>query len=127
MFDTRQMETPEPIDRAMKRKTPQQKKAESYRKDRRNTYGENDKSSRKNIPLNQRLWNRAQRRLAREAFAAGTVDEERIDAVEARLKRKRLQAWRKWPDQPLGEVVKAKLARRAALQHKAGAGRAQTS
>lgn len=31
-------------------KTPQDKKALSYAKDRRNTYGENDKSSRKAIP-----------------------------------------------------------------------------
>ena len=36
----------------VKRKSPQEKKALSYAKDRRNTYGENDKSSRKNIPRN---------------------------------------------------------------------------
>jgi len=36
----------------MNRKTPQQKKAESYANDRRNTYGENDKASRKAIPRN---------------------------------------------------------------------------
>jgi hypothetical protein len=35
------------------RRSPQEKKALSYAKDRRNDYGENDKSSRKNIPPNQ--------------------------------------------------------------------------
>jgi hypothetical protein len=33
-----------------RKKSPQQKKAESLKKDRRNAYGENSKSSRKNIP-----------------------------------------------------------------------------
>ena len=35
----------------VKRKTPQQKKRESYEKDRRNTYGENAKASCKLIPI----------------------------------------------------------------------------
>jgi hypothetical protein len=96
----------------MRRKSPQQKKAESYAKDHRNTYGENAKSSRKSIAQNQRLRNRAERRVAREMFTGGTVDEERVDAVEARLKLKRRKAWTKWPDEPLGVVVAAKLARR---------------
>ncbi len=37
----------------MARRTPQEKKALSYVKDRRNDYGENDKSSRKNIRREQ--------------------------------------------------------------------------
>jgi hypothetical protein len=81
----------------MNRKTPQQKKAESYAKDRRNTYGENAKSSRKNIPRNQRLRNRAVRRIARMAFAPSTLDEEWVDAVEVRVKAKRRKAWRSGP------------------------------
>jgi len=36
-----------------RRKTPQEKKQLSYDRDRRSIYGENDKSSRKNIPLSK--------------------------------------------------------------------------
>lgn len=65
------------------------------------------------------MRNRAERRIAREVFAGGVVDEARIDAVEARVKLKRRKAWTKWPDAPLGQVVKAKLARRAAARARA--------
>lgn len=44
-----------------RRLTPQQKKALSYERDRRNVYDENDKSSRKNIPLRKRLVSKANR------------------------------------------------------------------
>src|SRR4028119_181715 len=50
----------------MERKTPQEKKRLSYAKDRRNTYGENDKSSRKNIRRRKRHPNRSNRRTARQ-------------------------------------------------------------
>lgn len=42
-------------------KTPQEKKSLSYQKDRRNTYGENSKASRKDIPLSKALAIRAER------------------------------------------------------------------
>jgi hypothetical protein len=100
----------------MKRKTPQEKKAESYAKDRRNTYGENAKSSRRNIARNQRLRNRAYRRIARQAFGSAATDDERVDAAEARVKLKHRKGWRKVPDTPLGEVVRKKLTRREALE-----------
>jgi len=103
----------------MNRKTPQQKKAESYARDRRNTYGENDKASRKAIPRLQRIRNRAERRIAREAFVVRVLDEERADAAGARAKLKWRKSRTKEPDSPLGEVVKAKLARRAAADQKA--------
>jgi hypothetical protein len=98
-------------------KTPQQKKAESYAKDRRNTYGENAKSSRKNIARKKRRQNRAERRLASQAFAGERreVDAEWMDAIEARVERKRRLWWPKAPDEPLGVVVRAKLARRKVL------------
>lgn len=41
--------------------TPQEKKSLSYAKDRRNTYGENSKASRKAIPLSKALGIRSQR------------------------------------------------------------------
>jgi hypothetical protein len=43
------------------RRSPPEKKALSYAEDRRNDYGENDKSSRKNIRRNKRTPNRADR------------------------------------------------------------------
>ncbi|WP_194828528.1 hypothetical protein [Nocardia sp. XZ_19_231] len=46
----------------VRRRSPQEKKSLSYAKDRRNGYGENDKSSRKNIPRNKRIRNRVDRR-----------------------------------------------------------------
>jgi hypothetical protein len=44
-------------------KTPQEKKKLSYMKDRRNTYGENGKSSRKSIRLSKALNEPATRRI----------------------------------------------------------------
>lgn len=94
--------------------TPQEKKRLSYLKDRRNTYGENSKSSRRNIARNKRIRSRSERRIAREAFAdgAGEPVAERIDAVQARTLKKRRTAWTKWPDESLAEVVERKLTRR---------------
>lgn len=95
--------------------TPQEKKRLSYLRDRRNTYGENAKASRRSIPRNKRIRSRSERRTARQAFAAGAggADAERIDAAHARALKKHRIAWTKWPDEPLGEVVEGKLARRA--------------
>jgi hypothetical protein len=100
----------------MKRKSPQVKKALSYKKDRRNTYGENSKASRKGIPRKKRRQARAERRLARTAFPAGatTIDVDRLDDVQARLLLKRRKAWvLKFPDEPLGEVLAQTLEHRA--------------
>lgn len=93
-----------------KRKTPQQKKAESLKKDRRNTYGESSKASRKRIPLRRAEGHQAARRLARQALnaAADRADPEIADAVEPVLRRKRLTGWKKSPDRPLGEVLSGK-------------------
>jgi hypothetical protein len=100
----------------MKRKSPQLKKALSYKKDRRNTYGENSKASRKGIPRKKRRQARVERRLARTAFRAGatSIDLDRVDDVQARLILRRRKAWvLKYPDEPLGEVVARKLEHRA--------------
>jgi hypothetical protein len=103
-------------DLRMRRKTPQEKKRESYLRDRRNTYGENDKSSRRNIARNKRLRSRIERRLARTAFVAGAgLDADRVDQVEGRLRTKRKLAWTKCPDEPLGTFLERKLKRRARL------------
>jgi len=86
----------------------------------RNNYGENDKSSRKNIPrMKRRAW-RADRRRGRQELASLAVardsiagaGEERLGArVPARV------SWRsrKVPDRPLGEQVLERLSRRVRL------------
>ncbi|MGI8668496.1 MAG: hypothetical protein ACR2J3_01470 [Aridibacter sp.] len=95
----------------MKRKTPQEKKALSYAKDRRNNYGENDKSSRKNIPLSKSLQKRAYRKNANQILqnVKGETDIEDLEIVENEVKSMKKGNWKKYPDVPLGEIVKQKL------------------
>ncbi|WP_027576154.1 hypothetical protein [Bradyrhizobium sp. WSM1743] len=99
-------------------KTPQDKKRLSYEHDRRNTYGENHKSSRKNIPRSKRLSHQDERRAVRQALipAQGDVPDEVADEAHSQVLRtgriKKLRAFRKSPDRPLGEVVAGRLRRR---------------
>ena len=112
----------------MGRKSPQQKKLLSYLKDRRNNYGENDKSSRKSIRRNKRASNSANRRREQLALAtlAGTdpPDESGAYAIEQDLHRRRPKIWKKFPDLPLGQVVIGGLERRVRMGIDDG-GRAQ--
>jgi hypothetical protein len=93
----------------MGRRTPQEKKRLSYLKDRRNTYGENSKSSRKNIPRNRKIKHRAERHQVRQALdqARGVPDESRADEAEQRYKGRRPShdRWRKYADSQLAYVV----------------------
>lgn len=77
----------------------------SYAKDGRNTYGENDKASRKAIPLRKRLVNRANRHDEdrRLRGALGTPDQASSEAAETGLLGRRPKVWRKSPDMPLGQ------------------------
>jgi hypothetical protein len=95
----------------MRQRSPQEKKQLSYVKDRRNKYGENDKSSRKNIPRNKKAPHRANRRRAHQVLEAahGAVDDVAGAAAEERLLSKRPKSWEKWRDAPLGEVLQASL------------------
>ncbi|MEU4103192.1 hypothetical protein [Streptomyces tanashiensis] len=101
----------------MKRKTPQEKKRLSYVKDHRNNYGENDKSSRRNIRRNKQFPNSANRRRAQTTLAAllGSPDDLRADAVEERMNGRRPKRWQKFPDAPLGAIVDSTLQRRAKM------------
>ncbi|MFE9693727.1 hypothetical protein [Micromonospora sp. NPDC005806] len=100
------------------RRIPQEKKQLSYEHDRRNNYGENDKSSRTSIRRNKRYPNRSNRHHERQVLdgAAGPVDERVADVVEQTLYVKRRRRWRKWPDIPLGVHVEAALERRQQLE-----------
>jgi hypothetical protein len=99
-------------------KTPQEKKRLSYEQDRRNTYGENQKSSRKNIPRSKQLSHQDERRAVRQALIAAQADvaDQVADEAQSQALRKgrvkRLKAFRKSPDSPLGEVIKRRLRRR---------------
>ncbi|WP_394361695.1 tyrosine-type recombinase/integrase [Amycolatopsis sp. SB7-3] len=97
----------------MGRKSPQEKKRLSYAKDRRNDYGANDKSSRKNLPRHKRRVNQANRHRDHQMLTAarGPVDLEHAATAEEDLSKVRPLQWRKWPDTPLGGVVRGKLDR----------------
>ena len=94
----------------MKRKSPQRKKSESYAKDRRNTYGENAKATRKLVPKRRQQRSQAERRIAKQELGgpAAAGDETRIDAMLTRVRLTHLGAWKKSPDRPLGEVLERK-------------------
>ena len=106
----------------MARRSPQEKKALSYAKDRRNDYGENDKSSRKNIRRNKRVPNRADRHREHQvlASAAGvTIADEVVEQAEAKLLAKKsmwlTKRWRKYRDAPLANIIENRLRRRVRL------------
>jgi hypothetical protein len=83
--------------------TPQQKKALSLKKDCRNTYGQNDKASRKHIPRRKQRGNQLFRRMSRQVIRQGVLEMEELDEAVGAVARK---GWKKEPDQPLGEVLR---------------------
>ncbi|MBY8874251.1 hypothetical protein K7640_20690 [Micromonospora sp. PLK6-60] len=97
----------------MRRRSPQEKKALSYARDRRNSYGANDKSSRRGIRRNKRFPHRANRHQERLDLTTltGAPDPLTVEAVEDRLRGRRPKSWRKVPDQPLGVVLAARRTR----------------
>jgi hypothetical protein len=102
------------------RRDPQERKALSYARDRRNDYGENDKSSRNSIRRNKRVTHRADRHREHQVLAAAAgsgVTAEVAERAETRLYAKSMwltKRWRKLLDAPLAEVIESKLRRRAA-------------
>lgn len=91
----------------MRRLPPREKKLLSYARDRRNAYGANDKASRKGIPRRKRQVSKTNRHAVHQQLSAvaGQVDSEWAEAVEIRMRGVRSRSWRKWPDQPLGQVL----------------------
>jgi hypothetical protein len=97
------------------KRTPQEKKKLSLERDRRNTWGNNQKAARKCIPKSKQLGNRSARHAADIplALAVGPFDEGVADQVDnetrcAQIARKG-NRFSKSPDKPLGEVLKKKL------------------
>jgi hypothetical protein len=73
--------------KARRPRTPQEKKALSLQRDCRNTYGQDDKSARKGIPLRKRSVNRANRRTVQtQLVAALDTDAELAERVEMRVR-----------------------------------------
>ncbi|MBY8829810.1 hypothetical protein [Hephaestia mangrovi] len=89
-------------------KTPQEKKALSLTRDRRNTYGNNQKAARKAIPLRKALENRRVRHKDNQAVSIGShLNEAALDIAESSARHgvNRLSGWKKCADEPLGEVI----------------------
>lgn len=98
------------------RLSPQEKKALSYRKDRRNTYGERGSHSRHALAAHKKRDRRAFRHevgqiLGTADITASTEAKDLTTQVKAVVRR----SWKKWPDTALQEVVAGKLARRQKL------------
>jgi len=99
-------------------KSPPDKKRASLKYDRRNTFGESPHAARKNIPRRKAMQHQQERRIANQTLSKipDVADVGIIESIEseatsrARLKRRR--GFKKWPDQPLGEVIKLKQERR---------------
>ena len=98
-------------------KTPQEKKDLSYAKDRRNTYGENSKYSRKNIPLSKAQANRSERHAQDQALSqvVALTHEDDLTLAEMKAKTTAPRKWQKTPDQPLGDVLAWKAAQKVAV------------
>ncbi len=85
---------------------PRKKKEESLKHDRRNTYGENDKSSRKSIRRRKQWVNKSYRRRVNQTLATSDAE-----AAEDNVSEIRRPCWKKKADQPLGEVLLSDLIR----------------
>ena len=98
-------------------KGPKEKKQLSLERDRRNTYGENSKSSRQSIQRGKQRRHMDERRTAGEVLRrlTGIIHEdEATDAellVKTRMTDSQRRGFKKQPDSPLGEVLAAKRAK----------------
>jgi hypothetical protein len=92
-------------------RSPQEKKRLSLKRDRRNRYGENAKSSRKNIPRSKQRGHMKQRRVFAQTLRSikGEVYSDRADLAEAVGRTKstlaKHRSFKKTPDAPLEEVL----------------------
>ena len=87
-------------------------------RDCRNTYGESPHAARKSIPKRKAIQHQQERRTANQVLAQIVVSTETdaLDSAESEVKSrarlKRLKEFKKYPDQPLGKVIKLKQVRR---------------
>lgn len=92
-------------------KNPQQKKRLSYIKDCRNTYGENDKASRKSIHRHKKINSKSERSVNKvlNQLQVNVIDLDLASELENKIKRvsslHRRKGFRKLSDKPLGAHV----------------------
>jgi hypothetical protein len=89
-------------------KSPQEKKSLSLERDRRNTYGNNQKAARKAIPLRKAWENRRNRhKNNQDVSQIDRLDEVHADLVESSARNDiyRTGGWTKRADTALGEVI----------------------
>jgi hypothetical protein len=91
------------------RRSPQEDKVLSYAKDRRNGYGENDKSSRRAIRVRKQWVNGTYRSRIHGALHDPNGDPDLIDEAVGSVVR---PYWKKYRDETLGDVVGWKLSAR---------------
>jgi hypothetical protein len=103
-------------------KNPELKKKLSLEKDRRNTYRENSKASRKSIPRRKQLRHMDERKGVAQVLNSlvGSVDDDRSDdaelEVKARITDSRNRGFKKKPDEPLGIVLARKKPKKKAAK-----------
>jgi hypothetical protein len=116
------MQSVGPLVDDMKKRTPQEKKKLSYKRDRRNVYGEAPHAARKAIPLHKALRNRANRHSANQEinYQGPAPEVDLADELESRIYHRAPQEWEKYPDAPLGEVVAKKSRKRAIMREHGG-------
>jgi hypothetical protein len=85
-----------------RKKSPAEKKIESYQKDRRNTYSESNARSRHSIRRRKAWVNRTFRRAGKQELTHAADD---LEAAEEELSKVRRRKWRKSPDEPLAVVL----------------------
>jgi hypothetical protein len=96
-------------------RSPQEKKALSYVRDRRSDYGENDKASRKAVPRRKAHASRKDRhQVAQDLATLVRLPAEAAEVVEssARHDVQRVRGWRKAPDKPLADYLADKAKRK---------------
>ncbi|XVJ59271.1 MAG: hypothetical protein HEQ23_07665 [Tepidisphaera sp.] len=86
----------------------QERKRLSLERDRRNTYGESPHASRKNIKRRRATESRRYRRAANSGLDGASVE----SGENAKAAKLRKSGWKKAPDEPLGEVLAKKRARK---------------
>lgn len=102
-------------------KSPQEKKTLSLKRDTRNTFGENSKASRKNIPRSRQRGHQRERHAVSSILGRVREKVDENDAIQADASARvaiimsERVAFRKQGDEPLGIVIKRKLERREEL------------
>jgi hypothetical protein len=84
---------------------PQEKKAASYARDRRNSYGQSHGGSLKGIRRHKHVEARVGRRLAHQLLGQVRNEPETDLSEDARINSRPVKRWEKYADQPLGLLL----------------------